>query len=137
MTDQNNPMAGHIVGLGGVFFKSSIGDETIAWYKSLGMRTDQYGATFGFREDDMPENRGYAVLAPFKADTDYMKPSEKDFMINLRVRDLAGLIPKLKEAGIEVLEKMVVTPEGNFTWICDPNGIKYELWEQLGEAPAP
>ena len=130
-------LEGHVVGLGGIFFKSKEGDKTLEWYRdTLGVKTDPYSALFTFREDDAPEKRGYNLIAPFKADTDYLKPTEKDFMINLRVRDLDGLVEKLKAKGVEFVDDVVKTPEGNFAWIIEPvNHIKIELWEQTGDAP--
>ncbi len=135
----DDTLAGHVVGLGGIFFKSDDGDATLKWYAdTLGVKTDPYSALFTFREEDDPEKRGYNLIAPFKADTDYLKPTDKDFMINLRVRDLAGLVEKLKAKNVEFVDEVVSTPEGNFAWIVEPiNNIKLELWEQTGDAPDP
>lgn len=69
------------------------------------------------------------MWAPFKADSEYFDPSEKDFMINFRVSDLDGLLKKLKSEGIEQVGKMAEYDFGRFAWIIDPEGTKIELWE--------
>jgi D-3-phosphoglycerate dehydrogenase len=50
-------------------------------------------------------------------------------MINFRVRDLDGLLKKLKSEGIEQVGKMEDYDFGRFAWIIDPEGTKNELWE--------
>ena len=91
----------------------------------------EWGAMFPFKKDD-PE--GFTLLSPFKADSDYFGPSEKPFMINLRVDDLDGVIADLEGKGIEILGRQD-EDYGRFAWILDPDGVKVELWQQLGPAP--
>ncbi|MCY7338380.1 MAG: hypothetical protein LH465_00235 [Sphingomonas bacterium] len=55
-------------------------------------------------------------------------------MINLRVDDLDGMIADLATKGIAVLGRQD-EDYGRFAWILDPDGIKVELWQQLGPAP--
>ena len=68
------------------------------------------------------------VFQPFKADTDYFA-ADKAFMINLRVKDLDGLLASLRSAGIDVITK----PEwddpqlGRFARLHDPEGNMIEL----------
>ena len=120
-----------ITGLGGVFVKVADPEKTKAWYQdNLGIGGD-YGVMFPFKKDD---GEGFALLSPFKAETDYFNPSSKDFMINLRVDDLDGMLAQLKEKGIEPLGRQDEV-YGLFAWIMDPDGIKIELWQQLGPAP--
>ncbi|MCW5738489.1 MAG: hypothetical protein KIS73_30485 [Enhydrobacter sp.] len=70
------------------------------------------------------------VFAPFKADTDYFAP-DRQWMLNLRVDDLDGLLAQLRAAGIEAITK----PEwdspgvGRFARIHDPEGNPIELWQ--------
>ena len=73
-------------------------------------------------------------LSPFKTDTDYFGPSDKGFMVNLRVDDLDGVIADLEGKGIEILGRQD-EDYGRFAWIMDPDGVKVELWQQLGPAP--
>jgi predicted enzyme related to lactoylglutathione lyase len=118
--------------LGGIFYKVEDPARTHAWYRdNLGVG-GEWGAMFPFKADD-PE--GFALLSPFKASTDYMAPSEQPFMINLRVDDLDGMIADLGAKGIEVLGRQD-EDYGRFAWILDCDGIKVELWQQLGPAPA-
>ena len=86
---------------------------------------------FPFKEDAAD---GYALLSPFKAETDYFAPSEQPFMINLRVDDLDGMLANLAAKGIEPLGRQD-EDYGNFAWIMDPDGVKIELWQQKGPAP--
>jgi catechol 2,3-dioxygenase-like lactoylglutathione lyase family enzyme len=120
-----------ITGLGGLFYKVADPDKTRAWYrKTLGIG-GEWGATFPFKADD-PE--GFSVLSPFKADSDYFAPSEQPFMINLRVDNLDELVTELEAKGIEILGRQD-EDYGRFAWILDPDGVKVELWQQLGPAP--
>ena len=77
---------------------------------------------------------GYSLLSPFKASSDYFQPSGGAFMINLRVDDLDSMIDELKAKGIEILGTQD-EDYGKFAWILDCDGIKLELWQQLGPAP--
>ena len=120
-----------VTGLGGIFYKVSDTDATKAWYRdNLGVGGD-YGAMFPIKQDD-PE--GFTILSPFKDDSDYFAPSGSPFMINLRVDDLDGVLADLATKGIEPLGRQD-EDYGRFAWILDPDGIKVELWQQLGPAP--
>ena len=120
-----------ITGLGGIFYKVVDPEKSRAWYQeNLGIG-GEWGAIFPFKEDD-PE--GFTLLSPFKADTDYMSPSGKEFMINLRVDDLEAVVADLNAKGIEILGRQD-EDYGRFAWIMDPDGVKIELWQQLGPAP--
>ncbi len=120
-----------VTGLGGIFYKAADTDATKAWYQdNLGVG-GEWGAMFPFKNDD-PE--GFTLLSPFKADSDYFAPSAATFMINLRVDDLDGMIAALEERGIAILGRLD-EDYGRFAWIMDPDGIKVELWQQLGGAP--
>ena len=120
-----------ITGLGGIFYKVTDPDQTRAWYlENLGIG-GEWGAMFPFKNDD-PE--GFTLYSPFKADTDYFGPSDKPFMVNLRVDDLDGIIADLEAKGIQILGRQD-EDYGRFAWILDPDGLKIELWQQLGPAP--
>jgi catechol 2,3-dioxygenase-like lactoylglutathione lyase family enzyme len=121
-----------VTGLGGLFYKVSDTARTKAWYQdNLGIG-GEYGAMFPFKQDD-PE--GFTLLSPFAAETEYFAPSDAPFMINLRVDDLDGMIADLAAKGIAILGRQD-EDYGRFAWILDPDGIKVELWQQLGGAPA-
>lgn len=127
---------GVITGVGGIFFKCQDRDALANWYKDkLGFPFDGTGASFLFREDDDPEKTGYFVWGPFRKESEYFRPSGRDFMINLRVRGLEALLERLKAAGIEQVGEMEEYEYGKFAWILDPEGTKIELWEQVGDPP--
>ena len=120
-----------ITGLGGIFYKVADPDATRAWYQdNLGVG-GEWGAMFPFKTDD-PE--GFAMLSPFKADSDYFAPSEMPFMINLRVDDLDAMIVELGAKGIAIVGRQD-EDYGRLAWILDCDGVKIELWQQLGPAP--
>lgn len=70
------------------------------------------------------------VFAPFKADTDYFA-ADKQFMINLRVTDLAEMIAALGASGIavETRDEWNSPEVGHFARLHDPEGNAVELWE--------
>ena len=122
-----------VTGLGGVFYKVADPAATQAWYQEhLGIGGD-WGATFRYADEGTEDP--YSLLSPFKESTDYMAPSTAGFMINLRVDDLDGMIEQLKAKGIEVLGRQD-EDYGGFAWILDCDGVKIELWQQKGPAPA-
>ena len=120
-----------VTGLGGIFYKVADTAATQKWYlDTLGVG-GEWGAMFPFKNDD-PE--GFTLLSPFKAETDYFAPSAATFMINLRVDDLDGMIADLEAKGIEILGRQD-EDYGRFAWILDPDGVKVELFQQIGGAP--
>ena len=56
-------------------------------------------------------------------------------MVNLRVDNLDALLDDLEAKGVEVLGTQS-EEYGKFAWILDYDGIKIELWEQVGPAPS-
>jgi predicted enzyme related to lactoylglutathione lyase len=56
-------------------------------------------------------------------------------MINLRVDDLDAFVAGLEAKGLEILGRQD-EDYGKFAWIIDCDGVKIELWEQKGAAPA-
>ncbi len=120
-----------ITGLGGVFYKVPDTGRTQTWYKEVLGVGGEWGAMFPFAADA----GGYSLLSPFKGESDYFAPSSQPFMINLRVDDLDGMLADLQSKGIEVLGRQD-EDYGRFAWILDCDGVKIELWQQLGDAPA-
>ncbi len=114
-----------VTGIGGFFFRASDPEALAAWWlEHLGV-----GAPPGVYVWD--QQAGPTVFAPFKADTDYFA-ADKNWMINLRVDDLDGLITDLRAKGIEVIQKdeWNTMPEvGQFARIHDPEGNAIELWQ--------
>ena len=117
-----------VLGVGGVFFKSDDGDKIGEWYqKWLGLPvTPPYGASF--MPDALPPG-SVTVWAPFKSDSEYFAPSDKQHMINLIVDDLDGALAQVAEGGAEVVGDLEEFEYGRFGWFIDPEGTKIELWE--------
>ena len=126
------PMARHLAAAGhSLTLYNRSPDKTRAWYQETLGVGGEWGAMFPFKNDD-PE--GFSLLSPFKAETDYFAPSDAPFMINLRVDDIDGMVADLAAKGIEILGRQD-EDYGRFAWILDPDGVKVELWQQLGPAP--
>ena len=125
-----------VTGVGGVFFKSDDPDALRTWYRErLGLAIEPWGGTqFFFDRRDKP-GVGYTVWNPFPADTKYFDPSEKPFMVNLRVDDLEGMLAELRAAGARVLDRHEAGENGNFGYVVDPEGNLLELWEQCDDDP--
>ncbi|MFN8653722.1 MAG: VOC family protein [Gemmatimonadales bacterium] len=123
-----------VLGIGGVFFKSSNPKALSQWYRdALGVDVQGWGgAIFPFQRLDN-QGIGYTVWNPFPAATTYFEPSEKPFMINLRVDDLDGILAQLRSAGAQVLDRRGEEENGKFGYVLDPEGILLELWEQSPE----
>ena len=122
---------GKVTGLGGLFYKVADPDKTRAWYlETLGIG-GEWGAMFPFKKD---KDDGFSLFSQFKDDSDYFGPSDKPFMVNLRVDDLDSMIAGLEAKGVEILGRQD-EDYGRFAWILDPDGLKIELWQQLGPAP--
>ncbi|MBN2775422.1 MAG: VOC family protein [Prolixibacteraceae bacterium] len=119
-------------GIGGIFFKSKDPEKMREWYKNnLGLVTNEYGSLFEFRLSDEPDKKGYLQWSPFAENTEYFKPSEKEFMINYRVENLEKLVDELKAAGVTVLDEIETYEYGKFVHILDPENNKIELWEPI------
>ncbi|MCG2430007.1 VOC family protein [Aequorivita xiaoshiensis] len=126
-------MKNRVTGIGGVFFKSKDPDKTKEWYKNhLGLNTDNYGCTFWWKDEK--GNKCSTQWSPFKADTEYFSPSEKDFMFNYRVENLEELLKVLKAEGVTIVGEMQEFEYGKFGWILDPEGNKIEHWEPVDKA---
>ena len=125
-----------VVALGGIFFKAKDPAATGAFYRDrLGMPLEAWGsAKFDYRDAD--GHTQYNLWSPFPESTEYFRPSDKPFMVNLRVDDLDGLLAKLRADGVEVLERREEGEFGKFGYVIDPDGILVELWEAPPAAAA-
>lgn len=122
-----------VTGLGGFFFKCDDPTTIKEFYKNqLGIPVDQYGWTFWWKDKD--GNDCSTQWSPFKADTKYFEPSQKQFMMNFRVDNLEALLEALKEEGVTIVGEMETYDYGKFGWILDPEGNKIELWEPIDKA---
>lgn len=121
-----------VTGIGGIFFKCENPQKMKDWYhEHLGLVTDEYGSLFEFRDADDPQRKNHLQWSPFSGDTEYFKPSQKDYMINYRVADLEALLTELKKEGVEIIGEMQSFEYGKFAHVMDPEGNKIELWEPV------
>jgi predicted enzyme related to lactoylglutathione lyase len=119
-------------GIGGIFFKCREPEKIKAWYsENLGLNTNEYGSLFEFRKSDSPDEKAYLQWSPFKEDTEYFKPSEKEFMINYRVENLEELLEQMRKNGVTILDEIETYEYGKFVHILDPENNKIELWEPV------
>jgi len=124
-----------VTGIGGIFFKAKDPKKMLEWYnQNLGLVTNDYGSTFEFRLSDSPEKIGYLQWSPFKENTKYFEPSEKEFMINYRVENIEALVDELKKNGVKVLDSIESYDYGKFVHIMDPENNKIELWEPVDKS---
>jgi predicted enzyme related to lactoylglutathione lyase len=111
-------------GIGGVFFRARDPDALVAWYAEhvgIPVQPDGYVVFEG--------TRGAHVWAPFRGDTDYW-PAEKQAMVNFIVTDLDAMLAQLRDAGVEVDDKIEdMEGVGRFGWAVDPEGNRFELWQ--------
>ena len=132
MEDQNNQtdITPKVTGIGGIFFFTENPKETRDWYaKNLGLDVNDWGSTFESRNVNNPDIVDSLQWSPFKKDDTYFEPSKKEFMINYRVQNIEGLVAKLKENGVTVLDEIESYDYGKFVHIMDAEGNKIELWE--------
>lgn len=122
-----------VTGIGGIFFYSDNLQATKEWYsKNLGLEINDWGSSsFKSRSLDRPDEINSLQWKPFLKGDDYFSPSKKEFMINYQVQNLEGLVEKLKENGVTILDSISSYDFGKFIHIMDSEGNKIELWEPV------
>jgi predicted enzyme related to lactoylglutathione lyase len=121
-----------VTGIGGVFFFSENPEKTKEWYsENLGLEVNQWGSSFEFRNANRPDEINYLQWSPFKQGSEYFAPSKKEFMINYRVQNIEGLVKKLKDNGVTIVDSIETFDYGKFVHIMDEEGNKIELWEPI------
>ena len=124
-----------ITGLGGVFFKTSDSAATAKWMTdNLGVAMESWGKSFPWLERGSGK-KGYTVLGLHGKSTDYFTGSEREFMLNLRVDDLDGVLAMLAEKGIKPVRTFADEPNGRFAHVPGPDGITLELWQPADPDP--
>lgn len=124
------PGSKKVTGIGGIFFKCKDPAKVRDWYRThLGLRTNDFGTVFEWRQGTDSSRKGYSQWSPFPDKTKYFEPSAKDFMINYRVENLEDLIAELTQSGVTVLDTIASYDYGKFAHILDIEGNKLELWE--------
>ncbi|MEO5570835.1 MAG: VOC family protein [Bacteroidia bacterium] len=125
-----------VTGIGGIFFKSKNQPELMEWYKKhLGINVTEWGYNFEWKDYIDKSKKGSTVFSIFKDTTKYLEPSQKEFMINFRVKNLEALMNTLKKEGVQTVGDLEKSDYGNFARIMDPEGNKIELWEPVDEKP--
>ena len=128
-TDTTTPK---VTGIGGIFFFSDNPEQTRKWYgQNLGLEINDYGSTFESRNINKPEEINALQWSPFEKGSEYFAPSKKEFMINYRVQNIEGLVEKLRENGVTIVDEIEAFDYGKFVHILDPEGNKIELWEPI------
>ena len=123
-----------VTGMGGYFFRAQDPEKLKAWYRDclgIGGGIGSDPSTGHSNEWVWYTEGGPMVFEPFKSDSTYF-PADKQAMINLRVRDLDGLLAKLRAAGIEVEREEAMEGVGRFARIHAPEGNPIELWAPAG-----
>ena len=117
----------------GIFFFSDNPKDTKEWYaKNLGLEINDWGTvSFESRNLKKPEEVNALQWCPFKKGDEYFSPSKKEFMINYRVQNIEGLVNKLKENGVTIVDDIATYDYGKFIHIMDAEGNKIELWEPV------
>ncbi|MES2349572.1 MAG: VOC family protein [Pseudomonadota bacterium] len=125
--------AGHITGVGGIFFKAKDPKALAAWYRDvLGMPLEVWGgAKLRYDASNHPPA---LIWNAFPATTNYFAPSTSEFMINYAVDDMDAFLARLGTKGVAIL-KRADDANGRFAWVLDPEGNKIELWEPKRTAP--
>ena len=122
-----------VIGLGGVFFKSQDPAAIKKWYiDHLGLpeAEDPDDPGISFKNSAQPAS-GFSVWGPFKADTQYFDPATREFMINLVVDDLDGVLQQVEKGGGTIVGDIEEYDFGRFGWFMDPDGNKVELWQAI------
>ena len=127
----SNDTTAKVTGIGGIFFFSDNVQETKEWYaKNLGLEINDWGSSsFECRNVNKPEEICSLQWTPFEKGSEYFAPSKKEFMINYRVQNIEGLVIKLKDNGVTILDSIASYDFGKFVHIMDSQGNKIELWE--------
>jgi predicted enzyme related to lactoylglutathione lyase len=122
------PPRGRITGVGGIFFEAKDPKALAAWYRDvLGLKVEAWGGAM--IEPNAPGHPPVLVWRALPADTAYLAPSDRDFMVNYAVDDLDAFLARITAKGVEVLKRDDSDPSGRFAWILDPEGNKLELWQ--------
>ena len=121
-----------VTGIGGIFFYSDNLQESKEWYtKNLGLEINDWGSSsFESRNVNKQDEINTLQWCPFKKESEHFAPSKKEFMINYTVLNIEGLVNKLKENGVTILDDIATYDDiGKFVHIMDAEGNKIELWE--------
>lgn len=119
-----------VLGIGGLSFKARDPEAVRKWYADvLGIEPTEWGGTW-FPADGFAAQAGAGtVFNIMKESTDYLAPSTNEFMFNLVVDDLDGVLARATTHGVEPVKMFPEEMNGRFAHIIDPEGRKIELWQ--------
>lgn len=121
---------GHVIGLGGLFFKSPDPKAASEWYRRvLGVDFQDWGGALFLPQAAADHPGAATVFSPFAADTGYFAPSDSSFMVNLMVDDLAAVLERCAAEGVEPVGEVLDEANGRFAHVMDCDGRKVELWQ--------
>ena len=129
------PPAGHITGIGGVFFKAKDPKALAAWYHDvLGLPVEAWGGAA--LRYDAAGHPPAAAWSAFPTTTKYFAPSTGEFMIDYAVDNMDAIVARLQAKGVAILKRSDDS-NGRFAWLLDPEGNKVELWQPMPAAEPP
>lgn len=115
-----------VLGVGGFFFRARDPEALARWYAdNLGVAP----APQSYDAEPWRTESGVTIFAPFDQASAQFGDSEKQWMINFRVRDLDAIAAQLRRAGQEVEIDPQAYPNGRFARLRDPEGNPIQLWE--------
>jgi catechol 2,3-dioxygenase-like lactoylglutathione lyase family enzyme len=118
-----------VTGIGGVFVRARDPQRLPEWYRAhLGVEPEPDGdaVVFDWTRTEGPDRPGTTTWALFPSDTTYLGGAEARFMVNYRVADLDAMLDQLREAEVEVDDRV---EESTFGRATDPEGNRFEPWE--------
>ena len=122
-----------VLGLG-VFYTASDPGAVRAWYKAvLGLEMHDWGGVPLLPGPMAAQPGAASVLSIFAADSTYIAPSTKPFMLNLVVDDMDGMLARAAAAGVTPTWQDDNDQMGRFAHLIDPEGVKIELWQPKGQ----
>ena len=122
--------------IGGFFFRARDPETLKRWYK------ERLGVGGGLSAAGAPAGDAYSwmtlggplVFEPFKETSDYF-PTDRRYMLNLRVSGLPALLADLRahDVAVETRPEWESPETGHFARIHDPEGNPIELWQPPAE----
>jgi glyoxylase I family protein len=119
LAGQVNAPAERVLGIGGLFFRSSDPKKLAQWYQ----------LHLGIDHRVWQQAAGPTAFTPSAMDTDYFGSKQQAWMVNFRVRSLDAMVAQLQKSDIEVKVDPEKYSYGRFARLHDPEGNPIELWE--------
>lgn len=126
-----------VQGIGGVFIDSNDAAALARWYEAmLGVTMEAnpdgsgYYHVFTTRDVATSVVRHNPVFAINQAKVP-VDEEGRGFVLNFRVDDLVAFLEELRGREVSVEEKLIEWERGKHGWICDLDGNRVELYEEL------